>query len=68
MWSVANAGGAAAPEPEPEPEPAAPAAPALSADDVKAMKVTGLRDALTERGLDTKGVKADLAKRLLAAL
>ena len=36
----------------------------MNADDVKKMKVTELREALKARGLDTKGVKAVLVKRL----
>lgn len=40
----------------------------LSADDVKGMKVADLRSALEERGLSTKGLKADLAARLTEAL
>ena len=36
----------------------------LSLDDIKKMKVVELREALKARHLDTKGVKAVLAKRL----
>ena len=36
--------------------------------DVKKLKVTELRDALKARGLDHKGVKVDLVKRLEDAL
>ena len=36
--------------------------------DVKKLKVTELRDALKARGLDHKGVKADLVKRLEQAI
>lgn len=40
-------------------------APAVVSDDeIRKMKVTALRDLLTERGLDSKGKKADLLKRL----
>merc|ERR1712013_412003 len=43
----------------------------LSADadlDLDAMKVKDLKDALEERGLDSKGVKAVLKERLMEAL
>ena len=36
-------------------------------DDVRAMKVVELRAALTELGLDTKGLKAVLVERLMEA-
>ena len=37
-------------------------------DEVSGMKVNELKAALEERGLDTKGLKKDLAARLLEAL
>ena len=40
----------------------------LTAEEVHKMKVVELRAELTARGLDTKGVKAVLAERLIAAL
>mmetsp|Transcript_27326 Transcript_27326/g.90834 ORF Transcript_27326/g.90834 Transcript_27326/m.90834 type:complete len:97 (+) Transcript_27326:49-339(+) len=40
----------------------------LTADEVKKMTVPKLRAALEERGLDTSGLKAALADRLLQAL
>ena len=44
------------------------AAPSLTAEEVKGMKVAELRAALAARGLDTSGVKAKLAERLLTTL
>ena len=44
------------------------AAETLSAADVAKMKVADLKEELTKRGLDTKGLKKDLAKRLVDAL
>ena len=50
-------------------EEAAPEAKeTLSAAEVKKMKVVELREALATRGLGTKGLKAELAARLLAHL
>jgi len=40
----------------------------LSTDSVMTLKVSELKAALTERGLETNGVKATLQKRLIAAL
>ena len=40
----------------------------LTAEDEKKMRVAGLREACEGRGLSTKGLKAVLLKRLLAAL
>ena len=51
-----------------DPEPAAAPAPELDAATVKKMTVAKLRAALTERGLDTKGLKAALQARLLAEI
>ena len=53
---------------EPAPAPAPTAAPELDAAAVKKMTVAKLRAALTERGLDTKGLKAALQARLLEAV
>ena len=39
----------------------------VSADAVRTMKVGDLRSALEARGLDSKGLKADLVARLLEA-
>ena len=39
----------------------------VSADAVRKMKVGDLRSALEARGLDSKGLKADLVARLLEA-
>ena len=41
---------------------------ALESEEIKAMKVPDLKAALEDRGLDTKGKKAELVERLLAAL
>ena len=40
----------------------------MNEDDVKKMKVTELREALKSRGLDSKGNKPVLVKRLLRAV
>nr|XP_015194230.1 PREDICTED: heterogeneous nuclear ribonucleoprotein U-like protein 2 [Lepisosteus oculatus] len=40
----------------------------MSALDVKKLKVAELRTELQQRGLDTRGLKADLVERLLAAI
>ena len=66
---------AAAPEPEPEPaaapepepEPAAEEA-SLTKAEVSKMTVVQLREQLSRRDLETKGLKAALQKRLLAAI
>ena len=51
------------------PEHEAPASqPLITESDVKKMKVPELRAALSSRGLDTKGLKADLTARLLFAI
>jgi hypothetical protein len=44
------------------------AAPLLSADAIRKMKVGDLRSALEGRGLDSKGLKAELTARLIAAM
>ena len=44
------------------------AAPPLSADAIRRMKVGDLRSALEGRGLDSKGLKAELTARLIAAM
>ena len=49
-------------------EAATEAAPALDEATIKAMKVAELKDALSARGLDTDGKKAQLAARLLKAV
>ena len=49
-------------------EAADDAAPALDEATIKAMKVAELKDALSARGLDTDGKKAQLAARLLKAV
>ncbi|KAK2702339.1 hypothetical protein QYM36_019049 [Artemia franciscana] len=41
---------------------------ALSGDDIKKMKVADLKTELTNRGLDSKGLKKDLVERLKAAI
>lgn len=46
---------------------ASAAAAPLSADEVRKMKVGDLRAALEARGVDSKGLKADLVARLLEA-
>lgn len=48
--------------------PGSGAAPGARAMDVRRLKVNELREELQRRGLDTRGLKAELAERLLAAL
>jgi len=48
-------------------ESASAASAQVSADAVRKMKVGDLRSALEARGLDSKGLKADLVERLLEA-
>jgi hypothetical protein len=59
---------AAAPKEEVTEAAAEEAAPALDEATIKAMKVAELKDALSARGLDTDGKKAQLAARLLKAV
>jgi len=50
--------------PKPEPEAHTEDGAAITPSQIQAMKVNDLRDALKDKGLDTKGLKADLVSRL----